>query len=184
MISFRAPSKVKEEDATRDAFIALSSMFAVFPSPQGCERHGAKVSFNKTLDAISDAMGMRRPRTELLDEDKKPPFGFVLKREFSDEGRDVYIPKLRPGEPERKETRRAVEFLKKREASMKNKHCSWLAQELVPFLAVAEIRFICVDGIPIRNIVTGKHPDDHPTGPGELWCYENNDSLRTLSELQ
>lgn len=76
-ISFRAPSRVKGENISQDSFIALSNVFMVFPSPQSCERHGTKVSFNKTLNMISDTMGTHQN----LDDVKKSPFWFVLKCE-------------------------------------------------------------------------------------------------------
>ena len=124
---------------------------------------------------------MRRPATEELVDLKNPPHGFVLKREYSDTSRDVYI----PSHPlEASETRTAAAFIKGRTAAGKNDSCSWLCQEFVPFLSVGEIRFMCAAGVPIRNVVTGRHARDHPTAPGEIWYYERNDSLKTIAALQ
>ena len=52
------------------------------------------MSFNATLEEISKKMGMGRPKTERLINLDCPPYGLVLKREFSDTGRDVHVPKL------------------------------------------------------------------------------------------
>lgn len=180
----RAPCKTKKsvQNKERNNFLALEKVFPVFPSPQGCSNHGAKVEFNETLKKIADAMGTGRPKTERVENLKKPPKGFVLKREFSDASRDVYIPK-QSGTPVEEEDPAAA-FIRKKMKENPGDVCSWLAQEYVPFLSVGEVRFMCVGGIPIRENVTGRHPDDHPDVPGEIWNYPNNDTLRTLSDLQ
>lgn len=127
---------------------------------------------------------MRRPTTKKLVDLKKPPCGFVLKREYSDTSRDVYIP-LHPLElSEDEEIKKAAIFIRQRVAESKDDECSWLYQELAPFLSSGEIRFVCIAGVPIREIVTGRHPRNHATNPGETWSYERNDSLKTVSALQ
>ena len=179
--AFSAPSKNPAHNRTRQAFLELGDTFPTFPSPRGCDRHGAKVSFNATLEEISKEMGMRRPATEELVDLKNPPRGFVLKREYSDTSRDVYV----PSHPlKMSETRTAAAFIKGRTTAGKNDSCSWLCQEFVPFLSIGEIRFMCAAGGPIRNVVTGRHARDHPTTPGEIWYYERNDSLKTIVALQ
>jgi hypothetical protein len=181
----RAPSKVKTtENRARDALLALGGVFPIFPSPLGCANHGAKVAFNETLEAISKAMGMCRPKTERLVNVEEPPYGWVLKREFSDTGKDVYIPTPKSGPLRRAENRKAATFIKERTDKHENDECSWLAQELAPFLPIAEIRFLCVGGVPVREVVTGKHSDNHPSEPGGMWSYERNESLKTISALQ
>lgn len=128
-------------------------------------------------------MNMPRPETDCLVDLKNPPYGRVLKREFSDFGRDVYIPDLAEI-TQQAEIQRAADFIKGRMAEGKNDECSWLSQERAPFLSVGEIRFMCVGGVPVRETVTGNHPMDHPRLPGEPWSYERNDSLKTLAALQ
>ena len=167
----RAPFKVKTSirSKEREAFLALERKFPVFPSPQGCANHGAKVSFNETLGLISEQMQMSRPRTERVVNLKRPPHGLVLKREYSDASHDVYIPKLASKASNQTEVRRAAAFIKDRMDQNKGIECSWLAQEYVPFLPIGEVRFMCLGGEPIRDIVTGKNANDHPEDPGELW---------------
>lgn len=157
-------------------------MFPVFPSPHGLVKHGAKVTFNETLEEISKAMGMSRPKTDRLANPREPPYGLVLKREFSDTGEDVYLPDLLRSK--RMEVQRAAKFVKERMLLGEDDDCDWLTQELAPFLFIGEIRIFCVGGKPIREVVTGKHPMDHPENPGELWNYEGNRSLKTISALQ
>jgi hypothetical protein len=182
--TFRAPLKVSARDKARRAFLALGEAFPIFPSAQGCDKHGAKVSFNITLEEISREVDMRRPETRKLVDLKKPPPGLVLKREYSDTGRDVYVPSLRQKLAPAQEAQTAAAFIKSRTAASKDEDCLWLCQELAPFLPMGEIRFMCIDGVPVREVVTGRHPEDHPTTPGEVWSYEGNDSLKTLSALQ
>ena len=182
----RAPFKVKTSIGSkeREAFLALEKKFPVFPSPQGCANHGAKVAFNNTLQLISGGVQVSWPRTERVVDLKKPPHGMVLKCEYSDAGCDVYIPKLAPRVSKQTEIRQAAVFIKGQMDQHKVIECSWLAQEYVPFLPIGEIRFMCLGGEPICNIMTGKNRDDHPEDPGELWGYERNTSLKTVSELQ
>jgi hypothetical protein len=158
-------------------------VFPIFPSPQGCADHGAKVTFNETLEAISTQMGMGRPMTGWLVDIKRPPYGLVLKREFSDSGRDVFIPNLSGGSEE-EEVRRAAAFVRKRMGENRNDESLWMTQEYAHFLLTGEVRFMCVGGVPIRETVSGRHPDDHPEEAGEMWSYESNQSLKTLSALQ
>lgn len=159
--SSRAPCKAKKSARSKEraAFLALERFFPIFPSSQGCASHGAKVAFNETLEVISEEMQMPRPKSERVVDPKKPPHGLVLKREYSDAGLDGQI------------------------ATTKDIECFWLAQEYVPFPPIVEFRFICVGGVPIREVVTGKH-EDHPVDPGGLWAYDDNHSLKTVLELQ
>ena len=128
-------------------------------------------------------MKTSRPKTKQLAHLEYPPYGFVLKREFSDASRDVFLPNL-SAKSEAQEAKRAATFIRKCTSANKVVESSWLAQEYVPFLSVGEVRFVCVGGHPIREIVTGTHPKDHPHNPGALWAYERNDSLKTLLALQ
>jgi hypothetical protein len=182
--TFRAPSKISARNKARQAFLALGDAFPIFPSPQGCDKHGAKVPFNATLGKISREMGMRRPESTELVDLENPPSGLVLKREYSDTGRDVYIPSLQLKLPRDQGTREAAAFIKERMTANKNDNCLWLCQELAPFLPIGEVRFMCVGGAPIREVVTGRHPQNHPTAPHQMWSYERNDSLKTISALQ
>ena len=74
------------------------------------------MSFNATLEEISKKMGTGRPKTERLIDLDCPPYGLVLKREFSDTGRDVHVPKLQDTTERGRATtvKRAAEFVKKR----------------------------------------------------------------------
>lgn len=128
-------------------------------------------------------MEMTRPKSARLVNLKNPPYGLVLKREFSDSGRDVYIPKL-SGTSKKAEVQRAATFVRKKMEGNRNDKSLWLTQEYVPFLSIAEVRFMCVGGRPIREVVSGKHADDHPEEPGQLWSFESSKSLKTLSRLQ
>ena len=127
---------------------------------------------------------MRRPTTKKLDNLAKPPCGWVLKREYSDTSRDVYVPPHPLKTSEEREIKKAAAFIKKRMAASEGDDCSWLCQEFVPFISTAEIRFMCVGGAPIREVVTGRNPRGHHFLPGETWAYEGNDSLKTVSALQ
>jgi len=127
---------------------------------------------------------MRRPKTERLLDPKKPPCGFVLKREFSDGGEDVYVPSMIEPLRVSAEIKRAAAFVRKRTEANPNDECLWLTQEYVPFLSIGEVRFVCVGGRPIREVVTGKNLAGHPESPGQLWAYERNESLRTVAALQ
>jgi hypothetical protein len=178
----RAPSKVQAENREREALLELEKVFPVFPSPKGCSDQGAKLAFNDTLARIAEGMGMSRPKTELLEDLKRPPYGMVLKREFSDTKQDVHVPDQNMDVD--KAIRDAASFVRKRTRVNPNDECVWLAQEFVPFLPIGEIRFMCVGGVPIREVVTGSHGSDHPEDPGQLWAYERNEALRTLKELQ
>jgi hypothetical protein len=126
-------------------------------------------------------MGTGRPATKKLDDLERPPYGWVLKREYSDTGRDVYIPSQAASED--LGTKQAATFIKDRVAEAKDDDCSWLCQELVPFLASGEIRFVCVGGTPIREVVTGTHQPGHADA-GHTWSYEGNDCLKMMSDLQ
>lgn len=126
---------------------------------------------------------MQRPVTKKLVSLKSPPYGLVLKREYSDSCRDVYIPSNPPKRPE--EAHNAAAFTEARMAEGKNDSCSWLCQEFVPFLSTGEIRFMCIGGIPVREVVTGRFPQGCPSAPGGgLWFYERNSCLKTIAALQ
>ena len=87
------PVPESAENRAREAPLALSDVFPVFPSPRGCDRGGTKVDFVQTLDFIARRMETARSQTKpwyLKLED--PPHGLVLKREFSDGRRHDYIP--------------------------------------------------------------------------------------------
>lgn len=170
------------ESKSWDGFLELETLFPVILSLRGCERHGAKISFNHTLEETSKDLGTCQPRTMQLVNLSNPPYGWVLKCKFSDAGEDVYVPKL-PVWQEQVEIQDATAFIRRRETRNKDK-CSWLAQELMPCLPFFEVRFMCVNGIPIREAVTGKHAKKDSRTPNPLWCWEGNDCLKTLSALQ
>lgn len=148
-------------------------MFPVFPSPRGCDERGAKTDFIQTLDRIARSMEAGRPGTQPLDIGSQPlPFGWVLKREFSDGGRHVYVPN-HPLESEADKEKEA-----RAEGGLKS--YKWLAQEYVPMLAtVGEIRHMCVNGSPVRTVITGKL-----STPGAVWSAEGIRSMITLREIQ
>ena len=173
---YKTPNAADEE---RKAFLALEEVFPIFPSPSGCTRHSGKVKFNKILDGIARDMNTQRPKTEVLLDLKNPPCGLVLKREFSDVSKDVYVP---PSTSLKSQARGAKALMKEKLAGDPDVDCSWLTQEYVPFLSFAEIRFVCVGGRPIRELVTGVHSDK--ANSGSIWTFEPNDSMRTLSDLQ
>lgn len=125
---------------------------------------------------------MGRPKTERLVDLQNPPCGLVLKREFSDTSKDVHVPDQK--KPEHVQVRLAKKFLKARTEAEPDAECLWLTQECVPFLAFGEFRFVCVGGVPMREIVTGRGPAIRSTGLHGLWSYETNDMLKTLADLQ
>lgn len=171
-------------EKVRQAFLALGYEFPIFPSPQGCNKHGAKVDFNATLERISKEMEMGRPATMKLNDLKKPPPGWVLKREYSDTGRDVYVPSLAPTSRRGEEIKEAAAFIRRRNCEAKDDICSWLCQELVPFLSIGEFRSLCVNGTPVRDVTSGRYPKDHPENPDKLWFREDMDDLKPRSTLQ
>jgi len=170
------------EDTAHSNLLGLAKTFPVFPSPDGCRTQGAKVDFVGTLDSIASKMRTSRPESRPLE--GLPPCGWVLKREFSDGDRHVYI----PGYPveakgEDRETKRALRFLAGVEPD-KTSNCRWLAQEYVPELRrVGEIRHMCVDGIPIRAVLTGRHPDGHRSA-GERWSIEDIRNMTYLEDIR
>jgi hypothetical protein len=169
------------QNLERNRFRALEQLFPIFPSPAGCSKQGAKFSYLEIFDEIATSMKTARPTTVEIKDLDNPPFGFVLKREFSESGMDVYVPKVAMDEkvPKKRtaEAMRATEWLKERVVASNGEDCRWFAQELVPFLALGEIRFMCAGGVPVRDFVTGKNS-------GGLWSYEHNGSLKAVSRLQ
>ena len=141
------------------------------------------MKFNRTLDTISDRMQASRPETLPLHNLDEPPHRFVLKREFSDGGDDVYIPSKVVGSL-RSESSRVINFVKKREKDRGSLQSQWLAQEFVSSLMEVEIRFFCVGGEVIRNVFTGKHPSDDAVDPCGIWSYNQTESLKTIPALQ
>jgi hypothetical protein len=181
------PIDDKGENPAHAGLLDLAEVFPVFPSPRGCNTQGAKALFVQTIDRIARKMGTRRPKSRPLDPSiSSPPHGWVLKREFSDAGRHVYIPvhPLKTGEkPEKAEVRRAVKFLK--EAGARDgKKLGWLAQEYVPTIAsVGELRFMCVGGNPVRVVITNKHPKGHRLA-GETCSVEGIKTMLSLEGIQ
>lgn len=178
----RPPTKNKAANAERNALLVLEGSFPIFPSPSGCAKHGAKLTFNETLEQVSKGMGMGRPETKRLVDIDNPPCNLVLKREFSDTSMHVHIPNF--AKPKETQAKQAREFLAKSTKDDPEAECLWLTQEHVPFLAESEVRFICVDGTPVRDVVTGRRSGASSSRVTGLWSYETNDSLKTLRDLQ
>jgi hypothetical protein len=181
----QSPSPPTDEvcGVVRTGLLNLAEVFPVFPSPRGCDAHGAKVNFVQTIDGIASRMRTGRPRTVPLEPShQSPPQGWVLKREFSDAGRHVYVPNNRPRGNERDddaEAERALQFLRSARAEEKSSHLNWLAQEYVPTLAsVGELRYMCIDGSPERAVITGRRPS------GETWSTEGIKTMKGLREIQ
>ena len=172
----------------RSALLTLAEIFPVFPSPSGCQNHGRKLQFVQTLDAISKKMETSRPATMPWDPcSQPPPFGYVLKRDFSDAARHVYVPKYPLGTGQKAtaaELRRATEFVQNTTDHDQPISGSWLAQEYVPTLSsVGELRFICIDGNPVRVVITGKHKPGHPDA-GQAWTIEGIKTMLSLHEIR
>jgi hypothetical protein len=176
---FRAPTLHKGSRHAREqkCLIELETLFPIILSPAGCHKQGAKLLYIETIDEIAVTMGTGRPKTVKVEDLRNPPPGLVLKREYSGNGKDVYVPTTSMGQ-EDSNILQAVEWLKERANGSKDYEGSWFAQELVPFLRIGEFRFVCVGGVPIRDFVTGKSAD------GGLWSYERNVSLKAISALQ
>ena len=146
-----------------------------------------KVDFVQTLDFIARRMGTTRPRSKpWYPKVQEPPLGWVLKREFSDQGRHVYIPS-RQSDNERAvrlEKKRVEEFILDAEANKDPENMRWLAQEYVSTLAsVGEFRFICVNGEPVRVAITGKFGNPE-TKNSELWIMEGFRTMLSLGEIK
>ena len=159
----------------------------MFPSPRGCDRSGMKVDFVQTLDSIARRMGTDRPRSRpWYPKIQEPPHGWVLKREFSDRGRHVYI-QNHPSDDERGvrlEKKRVEKFILDAEVNKSPRGMRWLAQEYVSTLAsVGEFRFICVDGEAIRVVIASKRADNE-TKTGELWIMEGIKTMLSLEKIE
>ena len=113
---------------------------------------------------------------------EEPPHGWVLKREFSDQGRHVYVPN-HPTNDERgvrREKKRVGKFILDAKANQDPENIRWLAQEYVPTLdSVGEFRHMCVDGNPVRVAFTSKCAPDG-TNTGALHITEG---IRTMVGL-
>lgn len=139
------------------------------------------MTFVRNLDAIARTMGTGRPRTLEWDpESNEPPYGHVLKREFSDAARHVYVPNhtLEPTDKQMAtEVKRANAFVKKiRDEG--NIGWKWLSQEYVPTLqSVGEFRFVCIDGDPVRVVITGRRE-------GGVTTVENIRTMLSLREIR
>lgn len=127
---------------------------------------------------------MGRPATTKLIDLKNPPCRWVLKREYSDTGRDVYVPSFAPKLSDSQEIKKAAAFIARQNRKAEDDICFWLCQEHVPFLPIAEFRSICIGGTPVRDVVSGRYPKDHHGNPGMLWFREGMDTLKMLSTLQ
>ena len=170
-------------DGAREALLALSDVFPVFPSPRGCDRGGTKVDFVQTLDFIARRMETARPQTKPWHPKlEDPPHGWVLKREFSDRGRHVYIPNHSSDDGEkaiRRENKRVQKFILGAETNKDPENVQWLAQEYIPTLtSIGEFRFMCINGNPTRVVITTKRAQGTKTG--ELWITEG---IRTMLGL-
>ena len=141
------------------------------------------MDFTQTLDRIARSMETGRPSTQPLEiSSRSPPFGWVLKREFSDGARHVYIPNhpLVTEADKGKEARRFNRYWKKARVESGSNGYKWLVQEYVPTLAtVGETRHMCINGSPVRTVITGKLPT-----PGTVWSAEGIRSMITLKEIQ
>lgn len=174
-----------DKDRTRNGLLALAEMFPVFPSPKGCDKHGAKVNFAQELDLIARREGTARPQSRPWDPNSQEPHrGWVLKREFSDAARHVYIP-IHPlnddAKTSKREKTRIRNFMKKIKAK---DGFLWLQQEYVQTLStVGEFRFFCVNGEPIRVVITSANGPGEPH-PGETSSLEGIDTMLGLEEIR
>lgn len=110
----------------------------------------------------------------------EPPHGWVLKREFSDAVRHVYVPNQPLSDNEEaitKEKKHVQRFIQKVRCEGGLSNFRWLAQEYVPTLNLGELRFMCIEGKPWRVVITGRNPED---GSNSFWTTE---SIRTMLSL-
>ena len=133
-------------------------------------------------------MGTTRPRSLPWDPElQEPQHGWVLKREFSDAARHVYVPDypLRDDRTSvRKEKKRVRQFLGKGNARGDLGDIQWLAQEYVPTLvSLGELRFMCVDGEPVRMVITGDDGPGKPDADG-TWSMEGIRTMLGLGEIR
>jgi hypothetical protein len=142
----------------------LAEYFPVFPSPSGCDSHGKKGDFVRKAEEIAKEMKTARPRTEVpwdMTSGERPK-GMVVKREYSDCSRHVFVPEhteetASPKQIKGEDTRYR-KFLEANTDKDKE-HFRWIAQEYVQTLqAVGEIRFMCVDGEIPRETITVRKP--------------------------
>jgi hypothetical protein len=134
--------------------LKLVELFLVLASPKGCHQYGSKCEFVQTLDFIMRKMGTARPRSLAWDPQvQEPHHGWVLKWEFSNAARHMYIPNypLRDNrQAVTKEKKWVLWFVGKGKAR-ENLGDIWrLAQEYVPVLAsIGKLQFMCVDDEPV-----------------------------------
>jgi hypothetical protein len=136
------------------------------------------------LDFIARIMGTARPRSLPWDpEFEEPPYGWVLKREFGDAARHVYILHYPFGNGKRafgREMKRVRNFMAGVRARDDPENIKPLAQEYVPAIArVGEIRFMCVDDEPVRTVITGKRRADE-RNPVVTWGIATMLSLNRI----
>lgn len=139
----------------------------------------------QTLDLVARKMGTARPRTVPWDPELQAPrYGWVLKREFGDATKQVYFPghPLEDNEGAlRSEMKRVRAFMGRVRAEGGPEKTQWLAQEYVPALAsLGEFRFMCVDGEPVRTVVTGRHDK---LSAHETWSQEGIKTMLSLEEI-
>lgn len=116
----------------------------------------------RKAEEIAKEMATTRPQTVVPWDvtSGKRPEGMVVKREYSDCSRHVFIPKVLGKSTHRKEIKgedkRYQEFLA---ANADKERFRWVAQDYVQTLhTVGEIRFMCVGGQIPRETITLKRP--------------------------
>ena len=180
------PFSDEVQSACRGRLLELADYLPILPSPKGCDKHGQKVEFTQELDHIARRMCTARPKSREWFIGTDLPAGHVLKREYSDAGRHVYIPH-QPSSTETDiaaEKKRVQRFLAKTREDEELENFRWLAQEHVPTLAaVGELRFMCIDGEPVRVVITGKHQPGHREA-GKIWCMEGIATMLSLNDLR
>ena len=147
----------------------LAECFPVFPSPSGCNNHGNKGEFVRTLERIATRMNSARPNTLFKwDPDSELPAEMVIKRDYSDGCRHVFLPTFLRKEPPvqdiEKDRKRFKRWIGNSPKNSETGRAEWIAQEFVHTLNdVGEMRFLCANGKIVRTVTTQKASHSQPT---------------------
>jgi hypothetical protein len=99
----------------------------------------------------------------------------------------VYVPDYPLKDDKRavtKEKNRVQKFMRNVRASEDLGDVKWLTQEYVPSLgSVGELRFFCVNGQPVRMVITGENGRGKPDAGG-TWSIEGMRTMLSLKQIK
>ena len=89
-----------KDKRARSMLLELTECFPVFPSPSGCNNHGKKGEFVRTLKRIATRMNSTHPKTLFKwDPDLELPVEMVIKCDYSNSCRHIFLPMFLCKEP-------------------------------------------------------------------------------------